>query len=251
MRRAARVLLGLVLLVGASIGFLTGCASSGPKAYVDPVLEDDGIRSGAIAVLGVTALAGPDDRDTRFLYREALSGGMAQARPDLRFVEGSETWIALGDDEAKAILDAYRGTARLGPNEIAQLSVLSGRARFVLVGRIDLDLDGIDTDHQTRSALDRVVVDVNVRGRREMSATFDLFDLQTRRMVFSTQVTRVETEPGRSFEVEPLEQPPTNYDIDRAIREALPTIQLPDPPGRLMVLRRMVNDAAEDLPGSP
>jgi len=237
-----------LLLLGAP-ALIVGCASSGPKAYVDPVLEDDGIHSGAIAVLGVTALAGPDDRDTRFLYREALSGGMAQARPDLRFVEGSEAWIALGDDEATAILDAYRGTARLGPNEIARLSVLSDRARFVLVGRIDLDLDGLDTDHRTRESLDRVVIDVDVRGRREMSATFDLFDLQTRRMVFSTQISRVETEPGRSFEVDPLQQPPTNYDIDRAIREKLPTIQLPDPPGRLMVLRRMIQDAAEDLPG--
>lgn len=228
---------------------LGGCASTARNAYVDPVLEGDGIRSGAIAPLGVTALAGPDDLDTRIVYREALSGGMAQSRPDLDWIEASETWIALGQDEAREILDAYRATGRLGPQDIERLAVLSDRARFVLMARIDLDLDQIDTDHRAREALDRIVVDVDLRARREMSATFDLFDLQTRRLVFSSQRTRVETETGRPFEVDPLVQPPTSVDIDRAIREALPTIPLPDPPGRLIVLRRMIQNAADDLPG--
>lgn len=229
--------------------FVTGCGSTSSNVYVDPALEGDSLKQNTIAVLGVTALAGPDDLDTRIVYREALSGGMAQSRPDLRWLEANSTWIALGQDEALATLDAYRATARLGPTEIAQLAVLGERARFVLLARIDLDLDRLDTDHRAREALDRVIVDVEVRARREMSATFDLFDLQTQRLVFSTQHARVETEPGRPFEVDPLEQPPTTVDIERAIREALPTIPLPESPERLIVLRRLVQSAAEDLPG--
>lgn len=241
----------MIRSVLAALVLLAGCASTSRNAYVDPALDVDTLRSDAIAVLGVTALAGPDDLDARILGREALGGTASQARPDLRWIEASETWIALGQDEAQSLLDAYRATARLGPGELERLSVLTDRARFVLMARIDLDLDRVDTDHRTRESFDRIVVDVDVRARREMSATYDLFDLQTRRLVWSTQRTRVETEPGRSFEVEPMVQPPSVADIDRAIRDTLPTIPLPEAPGRLIVLRRMTNDAIGELPGRP
>ena len=240
-----------VVLLATFGALLAGCGSTSSNAYVDPSLDEQALASGAIAVLGVTSLPGPDDLDTRIVYREALSGGMAQTRPDLDWVEGSETWIALGDDEAAEILDAYRSTARLTPAQIERLGVLRDRARYVMMARIDLDLERLDTDHRVRESLDRIVVDVDPRSRREMSVTFDLFDLDARRLVFSTLRNRVETETGRTFEVDPMVQPPDTADVDRAIREALPTVPLPEPPGRVVVLRRMIQNAAEQLPGQP
>lgn len=241
----------IAILAACSVVWLAGCASKGGNAYVDPALDADTLAADAIAVLGVTSLAGPDDLDTRIVYRETLGGALAQTRPDLRWIEASETWIALGPDVATSILDAYRSTARLGPAQIRELSVLTDRARYVALARIDLDLERLDTDHSPRETLDRIVVDVDVRARREMSCTFDLFDLQEGRLVFTTLRNRVETNTGRSFEVDPLVQPPDTADIDRAIREALPTIPLPEAPARVVLLRRMAQDAAEELPGSP
>ena len=244
--RAQRTVAALALLL-----LLAGCGGGGTGAYVDPALDASTLRADAIAVAGAVALAGPDDPDTRITYRELMTRIGREVRPDLEWIEGSETWIALGPEETAAVLDSYRATGRIGPQQIELLSVLADRARYVWLARIDLDLESVEHDHRRREALDRVVADVQTRGRRQMSATFDLFDLETRRLVFSMQRERVETNPGRDFEVVPLQQPPTPSELSAAVREELSRRVLPDPPSRVTVLRGLVRDATRALPGTP
>jgi len=244
--RTRRTVLVLILLV-----VLNGCGGGGSGAYVDPALDASSLRADAVAVLGTVALAGPDETDTRIAYRELMSRIGREVRPDLEWTEGSETWIALGPDETAAVLDSYRATGRIGPGQVDLLSVLDDRARYVWLARIDLDLESVESDHQRREALDRIVADVQTRGRRQMSATFDLFDLETRRLVFSMQRERVETDPGRPFEVVPLQQPPTPGELSAAVRDELSRRILPDPPSRIEVLRGLLRDATRALPGQP
>ena len=79
----------------------------------------------------------------------------------------------------------------------------------------------------------------------------DLFDLRTQRLVFSDRIERVETTVGRIFQVEPLQQPPTRQDIDQAVAEGLRSERMPEAPSRVVVMERIVRDAARRLPGQP
>ena len=243
-RRPASVLLPLVLALAA-------CGGGGTSAYVAPELDAETLREGPIAVLGVGSLAGSDDLDARLALRQAASTTLRNTREDLDWIDASEVWIALDPEYAMAILDDYRNTARLGPKALDHLGVLSGRARYVWVARIELDLVDVRTNENVRRVSDRVVVDIEPVARREMAMSIDLFDLRTQRLVFSDRIERVETNVGRIFQVEPLQQPPTRQDIDQAVEEGLRSERMPEAPSRVVVMERIVRDAARHLPGQP
>lgn len=236
-------------LLFTAVAVLAGCSSRRGDVYLDPAFEAASLATAPITWLGVTALAGPDDDTTRLDSRDRAFAAAKEQRPDLRWVEPDLTWIGLGPQQAHELLDAYRLAGRYTADQLEQLGVIGDRARYVFVGRIDLDLTSLEYDRQEREANDRWMVIVEPRARREMSVTFDLFDLQERTLVFSVHMQRMETERGNPLEVEMFESAPTEADYERAVRDLLAREPMPEAPSRGQVLSILVRDAIRSLPG--
>lgn len=240
--RLARFLVGLTLL--------PGCAGQRADVYLDPAFEAESLAAAPITWLGVTALAGPDDDTARLGSRDRAFAAAQEQRPDLRWVQPELAWIGLGPQQAHELLDTYRLSGRYTADQLDRLGVISDRARYVFVGRVDLDLTSLDYDRQEREANDRWMLIVEPRARREMSATFDLFDLRARTLVFSVQLHRTETERGNPLEVEMFESTPSEADYERAVRELLARETMPEAPSRAQVLSNLAREAVRALPGT-
>ena len=241
----SRVMSTLVLLA-----LLGGCGSKRSDVYLDPTFDTGALADAPISWLGVTSLAGPDDDTARVAFRDRAHATSQEQRAHLRWVDPSLVWIGLGPQEAHDLLDVYRLSGRYTAEQLERLGAIGDRARFLFVARIDLDLTSLDYDRQERESNDRWVLLVEPRTRREMSATFDLFDLQERTLVFSVQVQRMETERGNPIEVEMFERTPTEADFERAVRELLARETMPPAPERTTVLANLTRDALRALPGS-
>jgi hypothetical protein len=237
----------------ASVALLVvvgGCSSPRSGAYLDPALDARMLQTAPVTWLGVCALAGPDDDDARVRYRDAAHAAAIDARPRIGWVEPSLAWIGLGPQEALDLLDTYRAVGRFTADQLGRLAVIGDRARYVMVGRIDLDLTSLDYDRQEREVSGRWTLTVEPRTRREMSATFDLFDLGLRSLVFSITLQRTEYERGNPIEVEMFESAPTEADFERTVRDLLARETMPDPPERSKVLGILAREAVRALPSA-
>lgn len=239
-----------LLIASAALApvLVAACASPRSDVFVDPSLDARTLALAPVTWLGVCSLAGTDDEDARLAHRDRAHATAVAERADLDWVDPSSTWIGLGPQEAHDLLDTYRAVGRFTADQLGRLAVIGDRARYVMVGRIDLDLTSLDYERQEREANGRWTLTVEPHARREMSATFDLFDLGTRALVFSVHVQRTEITRGNPIDVEMLETSPTEADFERNVRDLLARETLPPPPNRVDVLAILAREAVRALP---
>lgn len=241
--RSAVALLGLLTL--------TACGGQVSQLYRDPDFRPDTLRSEGLVVGGVVMADSTTDPDLALDYGADLQNTLAHSREGMK-VEGPGTALLAGDVETyRATLEAYRRSARLGADDLENLRPVRGLGRYFLLGRIDID-EVEETHEESRDdQADRVRFDVELITRRHVGVTFDVFDLQEARIVWSASLDRRTQVRGERFSHEAYPEDMQDSAIEelREIRERIRQVGHPEPPRRSEVLRKLYEELDDALFG--
>jgi hypothetical protein len=211
------------------------------------------VADGGLLVGGVTVAVTAEDTESRDALR--LGDELRQfleARRGRELV-GPGKLLLDGDAEVyRAVLEEYERSARLTPASLEALQTRRDLGRYLLLARIDVD-EIEKTHEETRDDQDdRVRFEVELLSRRHVGLSADVYDLDERRVVWSSSFDRRLQKRGRRFTHEALATDVTNAPIEelREIRDRIREVGYPDPPRRADVLQRLFSDLAEALPAT-
>ena len=225
-----------------------GCGRSAPRGvWTDASLDENSLREGVV-IGGVVDLT--LERDVYDMQQDArlLEEALRHNRPSLAIEPWAGARSLVEPDTLDAILSSYRLTGRLTAQELAGLDPLSARGRYVALARIDLDHTVVDYTRRVREMSDRTVVDLDPESRRTISLIMDLFDLATKRLVFTIPISRTAIEQGSVHTVEGIESVPTESEVRNAIEDLASGSDRPDPADRGNMLTSMFREATKYLP---
>ena len=125
-----------ILLIFLGLAACSGKAPSG--MWSDPALNGDRLAEGII-IGGVVDLTRALDLFEQQQDAELLGAAFDRERPDLSIRSWADARSVLDPDSLDTILAEYRLSGRLSASHLRQLAVLSDRARYIALARIDLD----------------------------------------------------------------------------------------------------------------
>jgi hypothetical protein len=231
----------LCLLVAA-------CASRAPRGlWTDPSLDSGSLAEGVV-IGGVVDLT--SERDVYDIQQDSglLEQELRQARPDLPVAAWAEARALLELDTLDAVLEFYRRTGRLGAQQMQTLQPVAAKGRYLALARIDLDQTLYEYTRRVREMQDRTVVDIDPESRRKIALIVDLYDLQTKRLVYTIPVERTGIEHGAIYTVEGLESVPTETEVQNAMSDLQNSSDRPPPADRELLLKPIFREAVKHLP---
>lgn len=237
-------LMTLALVLGA-------CGTQVQELYRDPDFRAGDLEEEGLVVGGITVVDESADPDLALDYGSALTRVLRKAREWSSLKGPGEALLAGDVDTYREILADYRHTARLDAEALGELAPVRRMGRYLLMGR--LDVDEIERTHEeTRDdQADRVRFEVELLTRRHVGVTFDLFDLELRRIVWSATLDRRVQVRGERFTHETYPEQMQDSAIEELaeIRERIRQLGHPPPPKRSEVLEHIYGDLEEALPG--
>jgi hypothetical protein len=227
---------------------LAACGSRPPRGlWTDPTLDANSLGEG-IAIGGVVDLT--DERDVYAMQQDAklLESALRENRPSLDVAPWAEARSLVEPDTLDAILASFRLSGRLTGHHLEALAPVATQSRYLMFARIDLDHTVWEYTRRIREMSDRTVVDLDPESRRTISLLLDVYDLQTRSLVYTIPVSRTGVEHGSLHTVESIESVPTETEIRNAIEDLQSSNARPDPADRERLLAAMFKEATKYLP---
>ena len=238
--------IGLVLLF-----LLSACGGQVTELYRDPDLQASTLEADGLVVGGVVVVEEQTDPDIALDYGAALQRVLAERRQWKSLVGPGDALLSGDVDTYRAVLEDYRSTARLGAGDLESLQPVRALGRYFLLGRLEID-EVEETHEEARDdQADRVRFDIELLTRRHVGVTFDLFDLQDKRIVWSAFLDRRSQVRGERFSHEAYPEDMQDHALDelQEIRERIRQTGYPEPPRRTEILQEIYTDLDDALPG--
>ena len=227
---------------------VAACGSRAPNGlWSDPSLDGSSLSEGII-IGGVTDLTSERDLFAQQQDAELLQRALETEHPDLPVMGWGDARAALDPDSLDAVMSDYRLSGRLSATNLRLLAVMGDRARYLVLARIDLDKTTWDYPRRVRETTDRTVVDLEPESRRTLSLLFDVYDLESSRLVYTIPIERTGVEHGSTHTVEGINAVPTETEVRNAVEELHRASDRPEPADRDDLVKAMLREAVKHLP---
>jgi hypothetical protein len=235
------------LLIASAFTLLAGCGSQVAHLYQDPDFQHQAIADGGLVVVAVVAVPGVQEGSlgAERSYALRMTDALTTRRPDLELRDASDVPTVLGPGEYQALNNRYRSRGNFGIESLNKLQSLAPLARYAAFCRLESNsVIQSGSDSSTLSA-DTIDYSSNLTSERVIVASFDVFDVAERRLVWTAQFSKDNTRTRqREHGSRDLDNPD---EIERAGKWA-DAGDFPDAPEFLEMLDAMFEDFARHLP---
>ena len=232
----------------ACLLLLLACSSTVERQWIADDFDRAQLEAGKLLVAGVVAVPElhQQGHGAERAYTERLDVIVRERRPDIPLLEHRRFVDLLDLDTLDGVLGRYRERGSLDPESLTQLQRLASETRYALFCRLEENREQRKAaDTMSGGDAERVDYTASYESKRTVVASFDIFDVESGRLVWTAQFTK-DDERSRSREY-------GSRDLD-GTRELEPNFRwsgsggFPEAPEFLELLAAMFADFAIKLP---
>jgi len=225
----------------------------------DPSYTYEHISESSFLIGGVTSL--PDEWILAYqlMVGEILANAFRDERSDIQILPAGAIYKALGTEKYQNLLNQYRLSGLIAPNDVADIRIAFPNVRYLLLARVneshvfekkahtETDVSDSKKDNK-KDEYEFVKVEVSLIRWREVSASLLIFDMHQGQIAWSGQVSHSRENTNSDSNTYKKDDRWKNELVNSLFNTMLGQEGYPKAPTEEVVLRSIFTGFAENMP---